>query len=415
MKERVIELELQRRLQFDPGKDFYVMEMRSYFRFLLQCALASTLLAVGSVAQNADLQFHVAGVTPVQGHSHILSAERLSPYTGSSLPISSVGQKANPWKLQATLSGAVIHDISFATAKIGYAAAEAGQVWKTTDGGSHWTEVLNLSYPYYFYGVHAFNAMDVVISGFYDTSSLFEGLIRWSHDGGKSWTSDIVLTTTGWVQRVRFANPNDGLVMDLVDGSSNYSYYTTDGGATAADWTAEVSNPGGGWFGLEFSFLSNLHARASGINYCTSSNGGAAWSCGPSIDAVFDGPVFFANNKAGWVGGGEISPNVEGWVHRTTDGGKTWSGRTLDDPWPIREILFLSPTNGWAAGGNLYSNVGGIYFSRNGGKTWSLDVNTGAEMDACDSKRVGSSFQVWCAGYDGSLTGVIYTVTVSAK
>ena len=105
------------------------------------------------------------------------------------------------------------------------------------------------------------------------------------------------------------------------------------------------------------------------FTYCDSSDDGAQWTCRPSIDSVFDGPVFFANDKAGWVGGGEISPNVEGWVHRTTDGGKTWSGRTLDDPWPIREILFLTPKIGWAAGGNIYSKVGGMYFSRNGGKT----------------------------------------------
>jgi len=391
------------------------MILSRFSSLLLLSALTVTLPVVNSVAEKNRDVFHVSALSPVQGHSQFLSVERPSSLPGRSLPSGAVERKANPWKLQASLSGAVIHDLSFATAKIGYAAAEAGQVWKTTDGGSHWTEVLNLNYPYYFYGVHAFNANDVVISGFYDSSSLFEGLIRWSHHGGKTWTNDIVLGTTGSVQRVRFANHDDGIVMNLVYGSSNYAYYTTDGGATAADWTAELSNPDGGWFGLEFSFLSNLHARASGINYCTSSNGGASWSCGPSIDSVFDGPVFFVNDKAGWVGGGEISPNVEGWVHRSTDGGKTWSGRTLDDPWPIREILFLSPQIGWAAGGNIYSNVGGIYFSRNGGKTWSVDVNTGAEMDACDSKRVGTKFQVWCAGYNGSLTGVIYTVTVPAK
>lgn len=391
------------------------MILNRFSSLLLLSVLTVTLTVVNSVAQRNDAVFHVSALTPVQGHSQFLSAERPSSIPGRSLPSGALARKTNPWKLQASLSGAVIHDISFATAKIGYAAAEAGQVWKTTDGGSHWTEVLNLSYPYYFYGVHAFNAKNIVISGFYDMSSSFEGLIRWSHDGGKTWSGDMVLSTTGWVQRVRFANPNDGLVMDLVDGASNSAYYTTDGGGEASDWTSVVSNPDGGWFGLEFSLLADLHARASGINYCTSSNGGAAWSCGPSIDSVFDGPVFFVNDKAGWVGGGEISPNVEGWVHRTTDGGKTWSGRTLDDAWPIREILFLSPKNGWAAGGNLYSGVGGIYFSRDGGKTWSLDVNTGAEMDACDSKRVGTNFQVWCAGYNGSLTGVIYTVTFSAK
>jgi photosystem II stability/assembly factor-like uncharacterized protein len=345
----------------------------------------------------------------VQGIGREMSADR--PTNTNSQPrISRVSPKANPWKLQATLPGAVIHDISFPNAKIGYAAAEAGQVWKTTDGGAHWKEVLNLSFPWYWYGVHAFNAKDVVISGIYDSSTNFEGIIRWSHDGGATWTNDIVLTLTAFMQRIRFANRKDGLIMDLVDRATNSAQYTTDGGATAAGWTNVVSNPDGGWFQLEFSLLPNLHARASGINYCDSTDAGAVWTCGPSIDSVFDGETFFVNDKVGWVSGGEISPKVEGWVHRTTDGGKTWSGRTLDGPWPIREIRFLTPNIGWAAGGNIYSKVGGMYFSRNGGKTWSLDANTGAEMDACDSKPVGTKFQVWCAGYNSSLTGVVYTL-----
>jgi hypothetical protein len=393
------------------------MKTSCFFHLLilsLMAAACTAPMAVLAQTDNATVR-HLAGRIPVQGIHREISADRPADVHGQPLA-DSIHPAAHHWKLQASLPGAVIHDLSFPTPKIGYAAAEGGQVWKTTDGGAHWTEILNLSYPWYWYGVNALNAKDVVISGFYD-SSTFEGIIRWSHDGGATWTNDLVLTSTGWVQRVRFANQNDGLIMDLVDGSSNSAQYTTDGGQTAGDWTNVVSNPDGGWFGLQFSLLHNLHARASGINYCDSTNAGASWSCGPSIDSVFDGETFFVNNRDGWVAGGEISPSVEGWVHRTTDGGKTWSGRTLDDPWPIREIRFLTPNTGWAAGGNVYTQVGGMYFSSDGGKTWSLDADTGAEMDACDSKHVGSKFQVWCAGYkyNGAFTGVIYTLSVAAQ
>jgi hypothetical protein len=120
-----------------------------------------------------------------------------------------------------------------------------------------------LSYPGYWYGVKALNTKDVIISGFYDFST-FEGTIRWSYDGGAIWTNDIVLTSTGWVRRVRFASRKDALIMDLVDGSTNFAHYTTDGGGTAADWTNVVSNPDGGWFGLEFSLLPNLHGPCVG-------------------------------------------------------------------------------------------------------------------------------------------------------
>lgn len=374
---------------------------------LLSLALTLNLIPAFSFAETAQ---HVAGKQPVQGKSREMTAERAAP-VDERVGVGVVNRPANPWKLLATLPGAIIHDIAFPTPKIGYAVGEAGQVWKTTNGGVSWTEVLNLNYPYYFYGVKAFSATDLVISGIYD-SSTFYGLIRWSHDGGQTWTSDIQLTSTGFVQRVRFANSNDGLVMDLDDGATNSAYYTTDGGAGATDWTTVEDNPDGGWFGLEYSLLSNQHARASGINFCTSLNAGANWTCGPSVDSVFDGPVFFSNDTDGWVGGGEISPNVEGWLHRTTDGGNTWSGRVLDISWPVREIFFLTPKIGWAAGGNVYTNVGGMYFSSDGGQTWSLDVTTGSEMDACDGGHVGTEGQIWCAGYNlnGSFSTVVYTL-----
>jgi photosystem II stability/assembly factor-like uncharacterized protein len=376
-------------------------------RFFPQCLLLVVILSLVSLANAADTVRHVTARTPAVAPTRELGADRAKQNSPHESGI--VSRTANPWKLLATIPGAVIHDIAFPTAKIGYAVAEGGQVWKTTNGGANWSEVLNANYPYYFYGVKALSPTDLVISGIYD-SSTFYGLIRWSHDGGQTWSSDIQLTSTAFVQRVRFSSANNGLVMDLDDRATNSAYYTTDGGAGASDWTTVDDNPDGGWFGLEYSLLSNQHARASGINFCTSMDGGADWNCGPSIDSVFDGPVFFSNDTDGWVGGGEISPNVEGWLHRTTDGGQTWSGRVLDGPWPIREIFFLTPQIGWAAGGNIYSGVGGIYFSSNGGQTWSLDVDTGHEMDACAGGHIGNQAQIWCAGYDSSFNGVVYTL-----
>ena len=383
------------------------------FRHFSGLAFLIALPILAAAQDSLPLAYHVSGSVPVQASSlnHELAAERpLVPSIASAEPLES--SAAHNWQLQATLPGTIIHDLSFASPTIGYAAAEGGQIWKTTNGGKTWTEALNLGYPYYFYGVDALTADDVVISGFYD-STTFESLIRWSQDGGQTWSSDIDLSSTDWVQRVRFPKTNNGLIMDLIGGSTgNAAQYTTNGGAIATDWTTVIDNPDGGWFGLEFSILHNLHARASGINFCTSLNGGPTWSCGPSVDSVFDGPVFFLNDTDGWVGGGEISPNVEGWAHVTTNGGTTWSGRTLDGPWPIREILFLSSKVGWATGGNVYTGVGGMYYSGDGGQTWSVDATTNAEMDACAAQPENSGYRVWCAGYNESFSGVIYSLYV---
>ena len=86
----------------------------------------------------------------------------------------------------------------------------------------------------------------------------------------------------------------------------------------------------------------------------------------------------------------------------------SWSDRTLDIGWPVREIFFLTPTLGWAVGGNIYTAHEGGYFSNDGGQTWSLDFGrNGAEMKACTTAPIN----VWCAGFNAAFNGVVYHLT----
>jgi photosystem II stability/assembly factor-like uncharacterized protein len=363
--------------------------------------------------EGPDLVRYVSARTPMQGPSRELGALRPARIP-SDAPRLNSNREANPWRHLATIPGAVVRDIAFANTRIGYAVAELGQVWKTTDGGRTWTAVLNLGFPYYWYGVDTLDPDTVVISGF--DNAAFTGLVRWTRDGGDTWSADVLVTPNGWANRVRFADALDGLVVDLVsEDAPNKVQYTTNGGEADLDWTSVVPDPDGGWFGADFALLPDLTAYVSGITECTSATGGASWKCGPSVDPVFDGSVEFVNHQNGWVGGGSISPTVEGWAYRTTDGGATWSDRTLDARWPVRDIEFLSRRFGWAAGGNAFSGVGGMYVSTDGGQTWMLDADTGAEMLSCTYlNRHGTAF-VWCAGTDASFDGVVYGLRLAGQ
>ena len=387
---------------------------RSPGRVVLFCAalLASTTALAGAAADASDTRY-VSARLPILGRSVELGANRPAGLSPAASTMAPAGRPANTWTKLANLPNAVVHDVAFADATTGYAAAEEGQIWQTTNGGQAWTEILNRGYPYYYYGIYV-TGKKVVASGFDDSNS--EAILSQSNDGGKTWGADTVLGTNAWAGRVRFTHGlGHGLAMSgegLADPNAAWSTIKPN------QWTQNTPDPGGGWFGYQFTLLKDQTAYASGINYCKSADTGATWTCGPPADSVFDGPTEFVSDKIGWTGGGEISPDVAGWLHRTTDGGTKWSGRVLNAPWPIREITFLSKTIGWAAGGNIYSGVGGIYYSADGGKTWALDTNTGDEVGSCADEVIGdgSQTQIWCIGdaYNGSsFSSNVYSTVVA--
>src|SRR6185312_5047858 len=131
----------------------------------------------------------------------------------------SVASGLHAWKLLATFPFAVIHDLSFRNANVGYAAAEQGYIWKTADGGRHWTVSLYSDSGDYWYGVQALSDDDIVASGFVDkydpgtNTTILQAILRWSHDGGTTWSAPVILADKEWAHRVRFGDAQHGVVV----------------------------------------------------------------------------------------------------------------------------------------------------------------------------------------------------------
>lgn len=329
----------------------------------------------------------------------------------SPAPAPASGASTLVWEQKFQAANWVFTDLSLGDSQTVFATAELGKVLKSTDGGDTWTTSMNLGFPFYWYGVHAFDAQTAVISGFNNSTSA--GLIRWTFDGGATWLPEQVLEGTGWPTRVFFVDDQRGMIADL---RSAGIHFTNTGGLEAADWGFVQADPSEGWLQGNFTMLPDGNTWIAGISFCHSSDYGTTWECRHSIDPVFDGGgVSFPDTQFGWVAGGSISPRVEGWVHRTTDGGKTWSDRILRAPFPIRSVLFLNQDFGFAVGGNIYSGAGGIYNTTDGGATWNLDLDTGIEMRAIKALQTSpTTFDLWSAGFSGgpSFTGRIYRARV---
>ncbi len=312
------------------------------------------------------------------------------------------------WKLQATLPSAVLIDLSFADDSVGYACAELGIVYKTTNSGATWNRIMNLGFPYYWYGVSAVSRQQAIVTGFNNTAGT--GIYRWTTDGGSSWDPLVTLDTANWLSRAHFADSLHGIISAGWNGGI---WRTDNGGRNPSDWRYVQIDPARGWFEGNFCYRPDGHCWLTGISFCRSADHGANWDVQHSADPVFDGGVWFADSLHGWTGGGQISAPVSGWVHRTTDGGATWSDRLIETPAPVRALLFLNDTLGFAVGGNIYSSAGFIYSTVNGGDSWRLDVNTGAEMKGIDYKVVGDSIDVWCSGFNSSFTGYVYKTRIA--
>eukprot|EP00041_Stephanoeca_diplocostata_P025767 m.682477 g.682477 ORF g.682477 m.682477 type:complete len:281 (-) comp22819_c0_seq7:3435-4277(-) len=195
-------------------------------------------------------------------------------------------------------------------------------------------------------------------------------------DGGASWTADNIIDASAWLTgSVRFKDELHGFVLAAEAGRG---HATSDGGKT---WTSvPICDP---WLAGWFRFSADEGIVVSGISFCTAS--GATWppkfSCKPSVDVDADGPVFVLGNHSAVVGGGDISPTVSGWTHSQQQDG-TWNPR-VSLPWPVRAFYFDSNGKaGLAAGGNFFSGVGGLHATVDGGNTWTLELNSGAEHHA---------------------------------
>jgi len=313
------------------------------------------------------------------------------------------------WILKFSAPGKVFKDISFANPLVGYIVTELGSVYKTVDGGENWVSVMNLGFPYYWYGVHALSADTLIISGFNNQGQINEGVVRWSFNGGDTWSSDLILAKpgngVGWLEKVHFFNQDTGIVFNSFSGGC---WYTSNGGKDVSSWTYIIINQDLGWFAGNIDAQPDGQVYAAGIHFAKSTDFGNEWASYPSADNVFDGGVDFldSDNLFGWTGGGQISSPVAGWIHRTTDGGDSWGPRLQTFPYPVRAVCFFNESTGIAIGGNLYDESGGIYNSSDSGNTWTLDKSTLAEMFSFDYQVISpDSMDIWCVGSTGGTTG----------
>ena len=108
-------------------------------------------------------------------------------------------------------------------------------------------------------------------------------------------------------------------------------HYTTTGGKDSLSWNYIQVNSDHAWFAGNIDAQPNGNVYTTGIHFAHSTNFGlTAGQIQIQLTISFDGGVDFLDNNIQRLdrwGTNELV-RFSGWIHRTTDGGATWSPQT---------------------------------------------------------------------------------------
>jgi photosystem II stability/assembly factor-like uncharacterized protein len=238
-----------------------------------------------------------------------------------------------------------VTDISFVSAYTGFGVGlpgDASAIVETVDGARHWAVVGDLPEDAAVFG----GGMATPTLSFWDESdgwavSAAGGLFR-TADGGRTWSRGAAPESLPLVGGVTFVDALNGcIVARNADSLTSVELHTEDGGTT---WQARDD------------FLP-LGACALGVNGVTLKTA-AELAIGGS-----DLPQIITHGPDAWA-------VASGGIARTTDGGRSWLmfdwSPSFGDISPT-SLTFGDSSNGW-----FLTELGPIYATHDGGRTWAI-------------------------------------------
>ncbi len=234
-----------------------------------------------------------------------------------------------------------------------YFGATGGGVWKTVNGGLDWKNVSDGAFGTGSVGAIAVAPSDanVVYAGMGEhgtrgvTTSHGDGVYK-STDGGKTW-SHMGLAATRHISQIRVHPENPDLVYVGAQGSpwgpnpERGIYRSTNGGKT-------------------WSLVLHVNSRT----------GANDLSMDPNNPRVLYAAMWEHQRKP-WHGYQMTSGGPGSGLHKTTDGGETWTRLAGGLPAPAGKFaVSVSAANSDRVYALVEAHEGGVYRSDNGGKNW---------------------------------------------
>lgn len=237
-------------------------------------------------------------------------------------------------------------------------------IWKTTDGGSHWSLEVN-TITIFSEGTSYLDR----IEAFVITSSRQVAAVGGMTSGSQGFV--LGRTSSGsWSALLQTADTDRFYGIEAVSGNANTLVITGDGGVirTTSDMGAHWSNVASGTLNSLYKVkcqLTTCYAVGDSGTILKTTNGGAHWSSLNSGAHAQLASVAIGPSGGVWSGGlGGVSSSF---ITHSPDGGSTWTQQTTDASCGIMDLVMVSDTVGWAACANTASNTGALLYTSSGG------------------------------------------------
>lgn len=263
---------------------------------------------------------------------------------------------------------------------------------KTSNGGATWSAgAINIGNPaLHITNISGVNATTAWVGAFDNTNGM--GGVWKTSDGGTTWTNQLMLTTPNesWTNYVHFFDANNGIIGGDPESGEFEIYTTANGGST---WTrvpgANIPDP----LSSEYGYNGGYYAAGNNIFFYTgkgriykSTDKGLTWSVLATNTIISDfggasvsGDMAWSDSNRGII----VRKTFLGTtptgltLHRTTDGGTTWSSVSfsgINAANNINDITYVPGTNILVA----VSSAGGSWKSLDNGTSWT-SIDTGVQ------------------------------------
>ncbi len=181
-------------------------------------------------------------------------------------------------------------------------------------------------------------------------------------------------------------------VWSFGDGTSSTEASPRHDYAKAGDFEVglKVSNAAGTSKEVKFRLAVNNRTLVQGLSCSGDNQGGWCWQAPrPSGNLVNDS--FFLSAQQGWT----VGDNGE--IHKTSDGGKTWTRQFTGIATPVTTVRFADADNGWALGA-----YGAVLHTTDGGTHWTLQNAVPLDTNVAKITAVNASTAIITASYNQS-------------